>query len=270
MPKSVYNWLDGALLPVIAEEMTWYPQGLRNVLMEAISNCSEECLGKNGAIVTTLSGGLDSSFCLSRIKEWAGNASLFIQTFTIGESGSHPDIVYARLAVKALGLEDNHTEIIPNEKEITWAMRELAKIRPSEKITRGDAAVFLVLKRIAERNFTHFIAHDGIDELLGGYWAHREPRTKKNRKFAFQRLWAELIPKHLIPLEKSARHFGLQVLLPYLQKEVVEFISHIPVGMRTNRRMSKIPLRTIARKYLPKEIIQRPKKGFCDALNKVS
>jgi asparagine synthetase B (glutamine-hydrolysing) len=48
----------------------------------------------------------------------------------------------------------------------------------------------------------------------------------------------------------------------------VKYISGIPVHERTSHDESKIPLRNIARKYLPPEIIERQKIGFCSGLDK--
>jgi len=76
----------------------------------------------------------------------------------------------------------------------------------------------------------------------------------------------KLVPEHLKPLQRDADHFRIKLLLPYLQLPVINYIAGIPVDQRTSRKISKIPLRNIARKYLPSDIIERKKKGFCDGL----
>lgn len=264
MPKA-QEWTEGALKPVITEEQSWSCANLETVLTEAIYDCLEDCLQADCLnVATTLSGGLDSTFCLSKLKE-STMPITNIHTFTIGYGKDHQDIIHARIAAKTFNAI--HTEIIPTQKAKAWAKKKLARLTPVEEVSLGDIAVFLAYKAIADHGFKTCIAHDGIDELLGGYWGHRSGRTKSEKKAAFQHFWAELIPKHIVPLEKSARFFGIKVLYPYLQPEVVEFISHIPVNERTNKKTSKIPLRRIASKHLPPEIIGRSKLGFCSALD---
>lgn len=263
---SVKEWLDGALMPVVEKEEKWSLDELERILSEAILNCFTKCFVTHpGNVATTLSGGIDSSFCLFKLRGEGSQTE--IHTFTVGGDRDHWDIAHARIMAEKC--HTAHNEIIPKQKEVLWAKRKLAKIRFAEKITDGDAAVFLAYQAMSDYGFEISIAHDGIDELLGGYPEHRfYPQTKAEKKYYFRKAWEELIPRHLIPLEKSARYFGIKALFPYLQPEVVEYISHIPVNERTGRLESKIPLRRIAAKYLPKDILERPKKGFCDALVK--
>jgi asparagine synthetase B (glutamine-hydrolysing) len=264
----VYEWIEGALMPVVEKEEKWSMEELEDILREAIDNCCVKCFVANPPyIATTLSGGIDSSFCLFRLRK--ENSMAEIHTFTIGGSKDHWDINHAEIMADFCKTE--HHAIIPEKKDVFWAKKKLSEIRSvsAKEITDGSAAVFLTYRAIADYGFQISIAHDGIDELLGGYPEHRfSPRTKAEKKMNFRKMWNELIPNHLLLLEKSARYFGIKVLFPYLQPEVVEYISHIPVNERTGRQESKIPLRRIAEKYLPREIIERPKKGFCDALKK--
>jgi asparagine synthetase B (glutamine-hydrolysing) len=157
-----------------------------------------------------------------------------------------------------------HTEIFPKPQEIERADVILKQTRVA--VHPGDTAVFLVCQRIFMGNFKTVIVHDGIDELLGGYSDHRFVPVMSEKKKAFLDRWARLEKEHLLPLEMSASHFGIEPIFPYLQSEVVRYISHIPFNKRTKPEESKIPLRSIAQKYLPTAIIERQKSGFCDAL----
>ncbi|MFA4817748.1 MAG: asparagine synthase-related protein [Parcubacteria group bacterium] len=210
------DWLDGALLPVIAKEEEWSLDELEKILSDAISDCFTKCfVAHAGKIATTLSGGVDSSFCLSKLRR-EGNLT-GIYTFTVGGDRNHQDIVYAKMMAEQFST--NHHEIIPKQKEILWAKRKLAKIRfaSAKEITDGSVAVFLAYRSISDCGFQISIAHDGIDELLGGYPEHRfSPRTTAEKKMYFRKMWNELIPNHLLLLEKSARFFGIKVLFPYL------------------------------------------------------
>lgn len=264
--KSLTDWRETIVLPVVAEKGRWSFAWLEKVLTDAISLCVSECLKKNeGVICTTLSGGLDSSFCLAKIREIVGT-EVKIHTFTTGGSEKYPDIQFARVISRRF--ITIHHELIPLKEEIEEAENELFSQWEDEPHRPGNVAVFLTYQNIAQHGFKCVIAHDGIDELLGGYWEHRKHEDKQKKAKVFQNFWSRLEKEHLSLLERKAQYFGIQVILPYLQKAVVEYISGIPLANRTKFTKSKVPLRTIAKKYLPKEVIKRNKKGFCNALDK--
>ena len=190
-----------------------------------------------------------------------------IYTFTIGQTENHPDIQHAKMVTKSFSV--NHFILIPDKHRTERAKERLKNELSSLGEDIGTLGVFMLYEFLKEYNVKMVIAHDGIDELMGGYWIHRQDAPNEEKmEAAFRNLWGQLKEKHLIPLETIAQYFGIRVIFPYLQKDVVECISRIPVLERTGHEVSKIPLRRLAEKYLPREIIERPKIGFCDALKK--
>lgn len=242
---------------------------LEKNLRIAMGECGKLCEKQNdGRIFMTLSGGIDSSLCLALTRDELGQQAR-IHTFTIGLRADHPDIVHARMVAKAFNTI--HHEYIPEAMDIAEAIQ--AKEDNPELfiadggIKMGGLGVFLLYQYISKMapSFA-VICHDGIDELLGGYWAHRQTQTKQAQAKNFQKFWGELQDKHLIPLTRKATYFDLAPIFPYLQKRVVSYITAIPLEERTSKAESKMPLRRIAAKYLPPEIITRRKLGFCDAM----
>jgi len=237
---------------------------LDNLLTEVIGSAAEECLKlNNGEICTTLSGGLDSSFCLAKIREIVGQ-KVKINTFTIGPEETYPDIQYARRVAKLF--HTVHTELIPSYSEMGKARAELAISSPGGITYPGDLATFMIYQEMSKFGQRCVIAHDGIDELLGGYWEHRRHKNAADKLQAFTDLWSRLWPEHIQSLQRKAEKFGIKVILPYLHPDLVSFLNRISLDERTSRTVSKIPLRTLAKKYLPLEIIERSKLGFCGAL----
>ncbi len=55
---------------------------------------------------------------------------------------------------------------------------------------------------------------------------------------------------------------GLEVRVPYLGNQVLDCSSKIPVSHHFSNRENKVLLRSLARKYLPRSILERPKTGF--------
>jgi len=264
--KSHFNdWQKSLQMPIIS-----YPTSpvslndLNHLLTEVVSRAAEDSLRlNNGEICLTLSGGLDSSFCLAKLREVVGYKTR-INTFTIAWSEDYPDIQYARKMAEIFGTF--HAELIPTQSEIAEAQTELFSLERREAESLGNVAVFMAYQKLAELGQHCVIAHDGIDELLGGYWEHRRYKNQSRKVQAFTDLWARLEPEHIKPLFWKAQKFSINLILPYLNPDLASFLTRIPLDERTSFTVSKIPLRTLAEKYLPKEILERKKLGFCSAL----
>lgn len=270
MGKNFYSRNLGTSLPVLHK---WSLEGLGLILLDAFrTSATESMLCNGGRVFVALSGGLDSSYCVATLRNRLGD-DCPIDTFTVGSSEQHPDVVHARMVAKLFHTE--HHCLIPDEKRLRRV--DNAKTPHPELFfgdkKRGGYGVFLLMQMVREyaeeiglTNSPAIITHDGIDELLGGYWEHRKHETRFETEYAFETLWSELPKRHLIPLKKKADFCGVIPLHPYLHKSVVEYISYIPIGERTSREESKIPLRRLAERVLPPEIISRRKLGFCDAM----
>lgn len=269
---QINDWREVVKLPVVAPEKPWYLEKLEDLFRESIGVVVTQSLkDNNGVIYTTLSGGVDSSLCLAIIAELCP-ADTEIHTFTAGGSEKHPDIQFARKVAELFNT--THHEIIVEPKSKAEIIKEFTDFygespQTEEMIKRADINVWVVYREIAKAKVKSVIAHDGIDELMGGYWLHRQAASegKEKQEEVFRRFWKELELEHLVPLESTAHHFGIQLLFPYLQKRLVEYISHIPVTERASFASGKLPLKEIARKYVwPKEVVDRKKRGFVDAL----
>lgn len=260
----VNDWRKVINLPIIQEESTsWGVKELEDLLIDSIKSCSFKNFKDNrGEIHTTISGGLDSSLCLAIVRKVMGE-NCPIYTYTIGHSENYSDIIFARKISNFF--ESIHREFIPSAEEITDVKKRIKESFSDYK--EGNETVFLMYEFIASFIPHSVIVHDGIDELLGGYWKHRSPKSTNKREEAFIDFWTRLEKEHLLPLEKSASRFEISLIFPYLQESLVDYVSKIPVDRRTSHDESKIFLRRIAEKYLPKEIIKRKKIGFSEALN---
>jgi asparagine synthase (glutamine-hydrolysing) len=63
-------------------------------------------------------------------------------------------------------------------------------------------------------------------------------------------------------LDKMNMAVGLEVVNPFLDKELFEFVLNVPRKYKINYFNNKIILRDIARKHLPQENMKMPKSGF--------
>ena len=258
---------DSLQQPILS---TWNLDRLLAILEGVHISLGMEALTKNrrlegsqqDSLFLTWSGGLDSTVSLVLLKKYF--PSFDIHAFTIGESEDHPDLVATKAMRDQVGLRHHHI-IIPTQEEKEEMRTRL--IDKNRNVGNGDIAVALVYKHMAEMGARTVLAHDGIDELLGGYWDHRKSSDPQEKLSAFELYWKQLRENHLEPLNRTAVMFRINPEFPYLDQRVVEYITLLPLDARTDRSESKKPLRAIARMIgVPELAITRPKIGFCDAL----
>jgi len=212
------------------------------------------CFAKRPGIL--LSGGIDSSL----LAILAAKHCPDIPCFTVGQYITNQDVQAAiRLAKeKKLNLYIH----LLNPKEISIVKRELTK---NIIIHEGDECVLAALK-FAAPFVTDIIATDGIDELMGGYWGHRDRKRFPDIKDAFKYFWDELEEKHLTPMNRSAECHDLNLIFVYLLPEIVGRLSKISLEDRIKGNISKAVWKEIALMAgVPLWVIERKKQGFVDA-----
>ena len=264
---TIMDWREVVKLPILhALKHGWRPSALEDRLLKANEDCANLCRARNGGqIDTCLSGGIDSSLSLAIMRSLFPVAT--INAYTIAGSADHPDFVCAQKVAKSFHAIFHG--FIPTAESAAVRHGELEMLT-GRKETLGSVGVFMLYRNVACKRISVMIAHDGIDELMGGYWAHRSQPSIETKYHAFCRAWDRLAEDHLDPLIMKAGHFGITPVFPYLQKDVVEYITGIPLDARTSRTESKMPLRAMAKKFgVPQEVIERKKIGFCDALKEV-
>jgi asparagine synthase (glutamine-hydrolysing) len=71
-----------------------------------------------------------------------------------------------------------------------------------------------------------------------------------------------LVNHNLNYTDKLSMAEGVEVRVPYLDLELVNFANSLPVNLKMRGITTKYILRKVAERYLPKEIIYRSKTGF--------
>jgi asparagine synthase (glutamine-hydrolysing) len=90
--------------------------------------------------------------------------------------------------------------------------------------------------------------------------------TKARHAGTQQMLWVDLmsyLPDDiLVKVDRMSMANSLEVRVPLLDHRVVEFMAQVNKKQKYTQFNSKILLRDVARRYLPQEILDRPKQGF--------
>ena len=71
-----------------------------------------------------------------------------------------------------------------------------------------------------------------------------------------------LVDDILTKVDRATMSVGLESREPFLDHRLVQYVARIPVNLKYKNGMSKYVLRKILYKYVPRELIERPKQGF--------
>ena len=64
------------------------------------------------------------------------------------------------------------------------------------------------------------------------------------------------------PEDRAAMAVSLETRIPFLDPDVISFAWSLPMHMKCNGGLGKLIVRDVLYRYVPKELIERPKAGF--------
>ncbi len=102
-------------------------------------------------------------------------------------------------------------------------------------------------------------------EALRDCWADLEPLaagTDALGGLQFFEVRSTLPDELLMYADKLSMAHGLELRVPFLDRDIVEFAERLPAGMKVRRGVRKWLHRRVCRQFLPAAIVRRPKRGF--------
>lgn len=268
--KMVYNveyynydntHLDNVLY---LNKIEYIEQKLRYLLINAVS----KRLHADRPIGFLLSGGLDSSLIVAIATRIIGPEN--IVCFSVGLDGSS-DVEAAKKVVKYLGITQHHIVPFTIEEGIN-IIPEVIKCIESYDITtiRASTPQLIMAKYINKQtNIKVILSGEGSDEIHGSYRYFRNaPNAIEFRKECL-RLLEELYLYDNLRTDRTMASQGLEVRIPFLDYEYVEFIKKIDPALLMYKidNMEKKILRDSFKGFLPEEILYRSKEAFSDAVS---
>ncbi len=203
--------------------------------------------------VVLFSGGVDSGLLAWELRNRVGT-----RLATFGLPGS-PDLSAARRAAERIDLPWSPSTASPEEvrRRARDLLRWVGPLTPTERSI--ETAFALAVERAPRGTL---VCGQGADELFFGYAHFRRLGAEE----AARRAEADLAYSEAVawPREREiGRRLGRTVWAPYLDAGFVRAACRIPVGDRSGNEPPKALFRAwAARRGLPEEIAQRPKKAL--------
>ncbi|AGF85416.1 synthase [Moumouvirus goulette] len=215
-----------------------------------------------------LSGGLDSSLIVSIAAKILGPEK--ITCFSIGLPGS-PDVEAAKCVVKYLGITQHHIVPFSIEQGIEQIPTVISTIETYDITTiRASTPQYIMAKYIHDNtNIRVLLSGEGSDEIHGSYKYMRFAPNSEEFHWETIRLLKELCYFDNKRTDRSMADNGLEVRVPFLDQEYVEYITSIDPSLLMYRKdyLEKKIIRDAFIGYLPDEVLYRPKEAFSDAVS---
>jgi asparagine synthase (glutamine-hydrolysing) len=253
----------------IDSPLTQIKKDIKNKLIMSI----DKRLQSDRKIGCLLSGGLDSSLVTALVNKFSsGN----IVTYSVGLEGS-VDLEAARKVASFLGTE--HHEITFSEELGLRSISSVIQATETWDTTtiRASTPMWLMCKYISENtpDVKVIMSGEGADEVCQGYlYFHNQPNPLEGHKESV-RLLRDLLYFDVLRSDRSVSCHGLEVRVPFLDKDFVNFYMSIPPELRcpSKEKGEKWLLRESFEdeKLLPPEILWRRKDGLsdgCSSLNR--
>jgi asparagine synthase (glutamine-hydrolysing) len=241
-----------------------------------------------------LSGGIDSSLCAAL----AVSQGHSLKTFSIGFEGADSEHEQARLIANHLGTD--HHEHVFGPSDFESVGRTIGNRMDEPNGDRSCVPTYL-LAGFAKQHVTVALSGDGGDELFGGYSRYFANATSPADYYgrclpvygdghaiwfndevveelsAAGALWQTHEPLHalraldfnrylpgcvLSKMDRISMQHSLEVRTPFLEPQLMDIARKLPAQYLMNSNLGKLVLREIAGRYLPREIVMAPKRGF--------
>lgn len=259
---------------ILSQNIDNYKDILHNISKLLEKAVYKRLIQTNRPVAFLLSGGLDSTLVAYIASTMCGK----INTFSIGFEGS-PDLINARKVANAIG--SNHHEVLLTEKMIEDNLKDVIYTLESQDITtiRASVPMYLLSKYISENTeFKVIFSGEGSDEIFGGYlYFYNAPNTISFHEECW-RLVDELHRYDLLRGDRTTSHFGLELRVPFLDKQFVEYVMNIDPSYKTHSG-HKIEKHILRQAFLSKnnsiiykisDILERKKEAFSDGVGRQS
>ena len=235
----------------------------RNILENAV----RKRLQSHREIGFLLSGGLDSSLIVAIAARILGPEN--VTCFTIGASAS-PDVLAAREVTEFLKITKHHVVDFTLSQAFECLPQVVEHVATFDVTTiRASVPQYLLAQYISENtNVKVVLSGEGSDEIHGSYRYFRDAPNDIEFRIETQRLLRNLHYFDNQRTDRTMAHHGLEVRVPFLDRDYVDFVMQLPAALLTSHdKIEKQLLRSSFQGYLPQHLLERSKAAFSDAVS---
>ncbi len=223
---------------------------------ELLSNAVKKRVNTNLPIAIFFSGGIDSTIILHLARKFHNNVIAFIVGHPFAEDAKFAEkycdekgIKYETIDFKDSDLTDSLINVI----------ERIETFEPNP--VRGSTLSHLLSKKVGGK-YKIALCGEGSDEIFAGYGDF----LKINDDFFLQHqinLTKDLYRTQLLRVDRTSMGFSLEVRVPFLDRELVEFALSLPKEFKidkiNNKLTTKYILREAFKSDLPNYIYERKK-----------
>ena len=162
---------------------------------------------------------------------------------------------------------------ILEEAQDIYEKKELLESLPETSLVYRILTDFENTKYRVQSGVSNYV--DGIRRILlqnyDNYYFDFELKYDENR-WNMRRMLLDMdtsLPECMLTkIDRASMMHSLECRCPLLDQEIVEYSFRLPIEFKCGRNTQKRILKDIANEYIPKELLERPKQGFCVPLDK--
>jgi len=219
-----------------------------------LTSILKDAVGKriDGTSAIAFSGGLDSSLIVKLAEEPA-------PLFAVGLENSY-DLSNAKRTASVLrrGVE----QIVIEGRDVEYVRKEVQEIIGTSDALQTEIAIpfYFIGKVLKERGFTNIVSGQGADELFAGYKRYEDSIALESD------LVDDIVNIYENNLKRDlavAKHFGIEMRLPFLDREVIQFALSLPNEYKLANNQRKVILREVGKSLgLSPLVYNQPKKAI--------
>ncbi len=263
-----YNYPYKIKKEITDKDYNYYKLKINHLLTKAVD---KRIIGDR-PIGCLLSGGLDSSLIAALLAKKMKKEGKQLHTFSIGFKDA-TDLHYAKMV--ADHIDSIHHEVIVTEEEMLSTLNKVIyKIESWDTTTIRASTPMILLCEYIKKNtdITVIYSGEGSDEASGSYMYFKNAPTEDEFHLETCRLVKDLQYYDVLRSDKSVSSAGLEVRVPFLDKEFMEFYMSIPPKLKmgnidqNTKKIEKYLLRDSFddEHLLPNKVLWRVKEAFSD------
>lgn len=223
-------------------------KNIKDLLIEKIKERLDQIPDDEKEIGVLLSGGIDSSI-VSSILLKLKKEGYFTQDLRFFSVNNGEDIDYIKLFEKAFDISS--TMLTYNLSKIDDAeIKKVLRINETPVDLGSLFPTYILFQELQKHNIRYIFTGDGPDELFGGY------RRIDEYDSQLSDIFQELSFYHFPRLNKLSKYFGIKLMMPWGDEEMVQLAVSLDFEDRKHKKIMKDNFTDM----IPIEIIHREKR----------